>query len=236
MGKRNDGLMGLFIGITRSGKSTPIKAMIPKAKRLLIWDAKNEYGGAFNLTVIRSLSDLLDSLRHCKTGGRFAYVPTGYSKPEFDTFCRLAHTWNRQSPAVIVVEELAAVTHSGKAAGFWGVLVNQSLGLGATLLATVQRGQEVDKSVMNACSYVYICQHNTDDDARYAAKKFGVAITQIPRKPLEFMIWSPAKGAMVSGYVEFQQNGKPVFIRKGAGKRRLSLGATVGTFKGVSYR
>jgi len=243
MGRRNDGLMGLFIGITRSGKSTPIKAMIPKAHRLLIWDAKNEYGGAFDLVVVRSLPDLLERLRHCKAGGRFAYVPTGYSKPEFDGFCRLAHTWNRQGPAVIVVEALAAVTNAGKASGFWGVLVNQSLGLGATLLATVQRGQEVDKSVMNASTYVYVCQHNTDDDARYAAKKFGVPLTSIPRKPLEFMIWTPAKGSIVSGHVEFHRNGKPVatngkavFIRKGSGQRRLSLGATCGTFKGLTYR
>jgi hypothetical protein len=243
MGRRNDGLMGLFIGITRSGKSTPIKAMLPKAKRLLIWDAKNEYGGAFDLIIVRSLPDLLNRLRDCKAGGRFAYVPTGYSKQEFDSFCRLAHTWNRQSPAVIVIEELAAVTNSGKAIGYWGVLVNQSLGLGATLLATVQRGQEVDKSVMNASTYVYVCQHNTDDDARYAAKKFGVQLQIIPRKPLEFMIWTPAKGSIVKGYVEFQRNGKPVttdgkpvFFRSGPNKRRLSLGATVGTFKGLAYR
>ncbi len=174
MGKRKDGLLGLFIGITRSGKSTPIKAMIPKAKRLLIWDAKNEYGPAFKLKVIRSMPQLLSELRKAKGNGRFAFVPTGYSKQEFDDFCRLAHIWNRQKEAVIVIEELAAVTNSGKASGYWGVLVNQSLGLGATILATVQRGQEVDKSVMNASTYLYVCQHNTEDDARYGEKTWGI--------------------------------------------------------------
>lgn len=207
MGKRRDGTMGLFIGITRSGKSTPIKAMIKdpkKAKRVLVWDAKNEYGPSLGLTVIKTLPDLLTALKTTKTNGRFSYVPTSFSKQEFDNFCRLAHTWNRQREAIIVIEELAAVTNTGKASGYWGVLVNQSLGLGATLFATVQRGQEVDKSVMNAASYLYVCQHNTDDDARYIAKKLGVNINQIPRKPLAFSLWSPSKGLLSQGNVTFK--------------------------------
>ncbi len=209
MGKRRDGTMGLFIGITRSGKSTPIKAMIKdpkKAKRVLVWDAKNEYGPSLGLTVIKTLTDLLLALKTTKNNGRFSYVPTGFDKKEFDHFCRLAHTWNRQKEAIIVIEELAAVTNTGKASGYWGVLVNQSLGLGATLFATVQRGQEVDKSVMNAASYLYVCQHNTDDDARYMAKKLGVNINQIPRKPLAFSLWSPSKGLLSQGGVTFKNN------------------------------
>ena len=209
MGKRKDGVMGLFIGITRSGKSTPIKAMIKdprKAKRVLVWDAKNEYGPSLGLKVIKTLEALLMALKATKGAGRFAYVPSGFSKQEFDNFCRLAHTWNRQKEAIIVIEELAAVTNTGKASGYWGVLVNQSLGLGAKLFATVQRGQEVDKSVMNAASYLYVCQHNTDDDAKYMAKKLGVNITDIPRIPLAYMLWSPAKGFLVKGRVTFKSN------------------------------
>lgn len=243
MGKRNDGLMGLFIGITRSGKSTPIKAMIPNAKRLLIWDAKNEYSAAFNLTVIKSLPQLLTALRKATGSARFAYVPSGYSKAEFDGFCRLAHIWNRQKETVIVIEELAAVTNAGKASGYWGVLVNQSLGLGATLLATVQRGQEVDKSIMNASSYMYVCQHNTDDDAKYMAKKLGVDYAKIPRKPLEFLIWTPSRGEVSRGHVEFRTNGKavtqggkPVFLQHGARQKRLTISPTCGKFNGLTYR
>jgi len=236
MGRRKDGLMGLFIGITRSGKSTSIKAMIPKAKRLLIWDAKNEYGPTFKLKVIRTMPQLLSELRKATCKGRFAFVPTGYSKQEFDNFCRLAHIWSRQKEAVIVIEELAAVTNSGKASGYWGVLANQSLGLGATLLATVQRGQEVDKSVMNASTYLYVCQHNTEDDAKYMAKKLGVQIAKIPRVPLQFLIWSPSKGPITSGKVRFNLQGKPAFLKDGLGTKRIVASAVCGKFNGLSYR
>ncbi len=225
MSKRADGKMGLFIGITRSGKSTPIKALIKsaqKAPRVLVWDAKNEYGPSLGLTVIKTLSDLLIALKKTTGKGRFAYVPSAFDKKEFDNFCRLAHTWNRQKEAVIIVEELAAVTNTGKASGYWGVLVNQSLGLGATLFATVQRGQEVDKSIMNAASYLYVCQHSTDDDVKYMAKKLGVLIAAIPREPLRFLLWSPSKGNLSQGNVTFKQ-GRPVFQQASPTKRRLTV-------------
>ncbi|MBX2809765.1 MAG: hypothetical protein KTR20_14160 [Cellvibrionaceae bacterium] len=233
MGKRLDGTMGLFLGITRSGKSTPIKALVKKVKRVLVWDAKNEYGPSLGFQVVKSLPELLAILKRTRGNGRFAFVPTGFDKVAFDHFCRLAHTWNRQKPAVIVIEELAAVTHAGKASGYWGVLVNQSLGLGATLLATVQRGQEVDKSVMNAASYLYVCQHNTDDDAKYIAKKLGVPLTCIPRDPLKFLVWSPSKGAIASGQVTFPNNA-PAFSHAAPGRRKLTL-LSSGKFQGLAY-
>lgn len=251
MTMRNDGLMGLFVGISRSGKSTPIKVFIEKTNRLLIWDAKNEYGPVFNLTIIRSLPELLDALRNCKGAGRFAYVPSGYNRKEFDSFCRLAHTWNRQKEAVIVIEELAAVTNAGKAAGYWGVLVNQSLGLGATLLATVQRGQEVDKSIMNNATYLYVCQHNTDDDARYMANKIGVNVSLVPRVPMQFLIWSPSRGLILQGKVEYRadgklvtanspsslkKNAKPVFYRAGPERKKIKPATRIGLFHGLRYR
>lgn len=169
-------------------------------------------------------------MKNSKRDGRYAYVLTGFDKKEFDNFCRLAHTWNRQKEAIIVIEELAAVTNTGKASGYWGVLVNQSLGLGATLFATVQRGQEVDKSVMNASSYLYVCQHNTDDDARYMSKKLGVELSAIPRKPLCFTLWSPAKGLLTRGNVSFKQN-NPVFISSQS-QRKLTIRNTPGLFSG----
>jgi len=238
MGKRQDGIMGLFIGITRSGKSTPIKAMITnarQAKRVLIWDAKNEYGPSLGLTVIKTLPELLKRLKAATGNGRFAYVPSSFDKKEFDHFCRLAHTWNRQQEAVIIVEELAAVTNTGKASGYWGVLVNQSLGLGATLFATVQRGQEVDKSVMNASSYLYVCQHNTDDDAKYMSKKLGVKPEMIPREPLQFLVWSPSKNYICEGGVTFKQN-QPIFVQQAPIKRRLVITHNERLFKDVEIK
>lgn len=230
---RQDGVMGLFIGVSRSGKSTPIKVMIKKAKRLLIWDAKAEYTGN-GIQKVRSLPELLKLLQQTKNTGKFAFIPTNFSKKEFDAFCRLAHIWNKQKESVIVIEELAAVTNSGKAFGYWGVLINQSLGLGATLLATVQRGQEVDKSIMNNATYLHICQHNTESDAQYMAKKIGVNIETIPRVPLVFIIWSPSRELVIKGSVQFK-NKLPVFVPSEGMKPKLTISTRVGLFNNLTY-
>ena len=59
---------------------------------------------------------------------------------------------------------------------------------------------------MNAASYLYVCQHIADDDAKYMAKKLGVKINEVPREPLNYLLWSPSKGILIDGYVYFQKN------------------------------
>ncbi len=156
---------------------------------------------------VRIIPELLQKPKKTKDNGKFAYVPTQFSKQEFDQFCRLAHIWYRQKECWIVIEELAAVTNCAKASGYWGVFVKRSLGLGATIFATVQRGQEVEKSVMNAASYLWICQHNTKDDVQYMAKKIGVITTLTPRQPLKYLKWSPSQAVQRIGEVRFNSKG-----------------------------
>lgn len=242
MGERHDGVMGLFIGVSRSGKSLPLMCMVEKAPRVLIWDAKAEYGVRFGLDVFRDVSALLQRLKTATGNARIAYIPTGSNaRKEFDLFCRMAHTWNRLKPAMIVAEELAAVTHAGKADGGWNTLVNQGLGLGMTLLATVQRGQEVDKSIMNNASYLYICKHNTQSDAEYIADKLGVAIHDIPREKLRFIKWTSDKGIIARGRVKFSgktyywQNGKPIFYDAN-NRNKIYKPLPNGMMTGINYR
>lgn len=122
-----------------------------------------------------------------------------------------------------------------KAFGYWGVLVNRSLGLGTTILATVQREQEVDKSIMNAATYLYVCQHNTEDDALYMSKKLGVDKTKIPRVPLQFMIWSPSCGEIAYGRVDFNRQGRPQFLKSEIKKGHLTISPICGKFSGLEY-
>ena len=118
--------------------------------------------------------------------------------------------------------------------------------MGATLLATIQRGQEVDKSMMNNATYLYICQHTTDDDAKYMARKIGIPTDIVPRIPMRFLIWTPAKGLLVQGKTEYRKNGKPVvnmvkgakpvFIPAHDKRKRLMPSATLGLFNRLQYR
>ena len=85
---------------------------------------------------------------------------------------------------------------------------------------------------MNASTYFYVCQHNTDDDAKYMAKKLGVDLTMIPREPLRFLMWSPAKGNLARGVVTFKHN-RPVFQQQYPVKRTLAHNSMLSLFNGM---
>ena len=87
---------------------------------------------------------------------------------------------------------------------------------------------------MNNATYLHICQHNTESDAKYMANKIGVKLETIPRVPLVFIIWSPSKGLVVTGCIQFKNN-LPVFIPSEGRKRKLIISSNLGLFSNLKY-
>ncbi len=233
---RNDGQMILYVGVSRSGKSVPVKRIAEAHPRVLAWDPKGEYAFQLGFHHCTTKEELLAAVLDTTGAGKIAFT---HSDPKmFEFWCEIAFNFNRQAPAVLIAEELAAVTNSSKASGAWGRLVNQGLAYEPLILATVQRGQEVDKSVMNNASFVHVCMHNTDDDAEYIARKLGVDIDLVPRKPLEFFQWRSGSGVVCSGKIDFKgavsgnwKEGTPQF-RIG---NKLQKFTQQGRFSGLNY-
>ncbi|MBE0470986.1 MAG: hypothetical protein IBX55_15945 [Methyloprofundus sp.] len=234
METRPDGTIGLYMGITRSGKSTPIKEIVKQRDRVLAFDPKGEYV-QMGFVKCETRAELLKALMDTTGAGKIAFVAN--SRKDFEFWCDCAFNWNRQKEAVLVPEELANVTNSGKAQDSWGRLINQSLAFNPLILATVQRGSEVDKGVMNNASYLHIAQHQTNDDAEYIASKIGVDVSLIPREQYKFIVWRGGKGLLVrSGSI--QKKGDKHFFRgiKAGSNRVVPLTVEKnGKFKGVEY-
>lgn len=237
---RPDGVLILAIGVSRSGKSVFLKSSIERDERVLAFDPNGEYAAQLGFTPATSRADLFKLLVDAKAGAHIAYLQS--DKKEFDYFCDCAFNWNRQAQATVVCEELANVTDCGKASGSWGRLVSQGLKFGPKVICTVQRGQEVDKSVMNNASFLHIARHNTEHDRDYMAKKLGCDASEIPKVPLEFIQWSSDRGIVVSGDIDFQKSrpndiwkkGVPRFRQRGKGRRLLTIGESC-KFKQVQY-
>lgn len=213
---RPDGSLILLLGVSRSGKSVYLKALLEKFKRVIVWDPKGEYVAQMGFTECKTKVDLVNAAKSTTGAGRIAFVSQGAKN--FDFFCGVAMAWNKQAMCAIIPEELAEVTNAGKAAGNWGRLVSQGLAFGPTIIGTVQRGQEVDKSIMNNATYLHICRHNTESDRRYIADKIGCEPELIPSKPLEFVQWSSDLGIVSRGLIDFKgpkraawQRGSPRF-------------------------
>lgn len=233
MQQREDGKIMIAIGKTRCGKSSLIKAILKNKKRVLVSDPKNQYHAQMGYERFFDKHELIERLREVGEGdAQICFVPT--SAKDFDFICDVAFTWNLSKPIFYIAEELANWSSSGRSVGHWGKVVNQGLEYGINILGTVQRGQEVDKTVMNAASYLHIMQHATEGDAFYIHDKTGIPFDKIPREPMKFVQWSDGAGLICEGtakYIGEGANARPEFRIKG----KVTALDENGMFKGQKY-
>lgn len=235
--KRKDGSTALFIGVSRSGKSIPLKKASEQNKRCISIDPKGEMHTQLGFEKFEDKELFLNRLIEVGDGDAQLVFVTN-SKKDFDFFCDAAFNFNRVKECAIAVEELALYTNSASAQGHWGRLINQGLAYGVLILATVQRGQEVDKTLMNNATFLHITKHNTLSDRLYIASKLDIDVDEIPVDALKFLQWTSDKGVVTKGVIAFDKtkkgnwkNGAPIFTCGGEVRQVLPNGQ----FKGVEY-
>ena len=161
------------------------------------------------------------------------------NKQDFQFFCACALNWVRQKPGLVICEELAMNTNAGKADGHWGVLVNQGLGFGLILLATAQRAQEIDKTILMNATYVHIAQQD-GRDSKYLAAEFNIDESIISDQQLKFIVVRRGSGVLVqAGEIVYKSatDTKPRFrgIKKGGKKPTFLQYKADGTINEVRY-
>lgn len=235
---RNDGSIALFIGVSRSGKSIPLKRAAEQHKRCIAIDPKGEMHSQLGFEKFDDKHEFLERVIEVGDGdAQLCFVTS--SRKDFDFFCDVAFNFNRLKPACIVLEEIALFANSGSASGHYGRLVNQGLAYQPTILATGQRGQEFDKTLMNNASFLHITKHNTTSDKLYIASKLDIDVAEIPDAPLRFIQWTSDKGLVTKGTIEFKgavgknwPKGSPMF-KSGGKARKVQPNAQL---SGVTYR
>ncbi len=233
--ERPDGKTLILIGVPRSGKSILAKEIAKQSDRVIAFCPKGEYASQLGFERIMDKAELIRRVREVGAGpAKINFVAS--SKADFDFFCGVAWIFNMYERAVLVCEELAMYTNVGKADGNWGRLTCQALAYGPLIVGTVQRGQEVDKTVMNNASMIHVLQHTTEGDREYISKRLGVPIEDIPKEPLQFIQWTSSKGKACSGRIDFPKakKGNPRFRESGRNGRLLSVGSD-GLFNQVKY-
>lgn len=239
---RPDGQLILAVGASRSGKSVWVKEAIKNDARIVVFDPKGEYISQLGFTPCYDRKDLLAALMATKGAGRIAFRAIG--KKEFQFFCEAAFNWNRQAVATIICEELANSTNSGKAEAYWGILISQGLAFGPKIIGTVQRGQEVDKSIFDNATFVHVTQHKTFKARTYLSDALEVDISEVPEKKLEFIQFVSGEGVVVSGSINFSgkaskiwPDGSPIFrgVANGNGKAKRLTIQKHAIFSGVTY-
>jgi hypothetical protein len=108
------------------------------------------------------------------------------SHKAFELFCRALweKVLNGEHRVLIVVEEAAGIQSGiGKAGEYWGLLINQSRKFGGIILATSQRSQEIDKTILTQVQNLYVGCH-ARRDAKIISREIDVLETEIFSLPI----------------------------------------------------
>lgn len=174
---RPDGELVVVTGASRSGKTSYVVQRVAHAPRLLLWDTGDD-ARRYDCELIRTAAELRARIAAGPKLDRIAYAPTD-PRAEFDFFCRLAWAWIRQARGALVVEELADVTHAGKAPAAWGAICRKGLRYGPTIYAITQRPSESDKTALGNASLVVCHRMARAKDELYMADELRVPVAQV---------------------------------------------------------
>lgn len=180
----------VFVGATGSGKGVSVNRRLAelKPKRLLIWDARNEYGK--HAPAYSSLSHLIGAFKHAKGGPvRARFVPDGKTDLDeaFAFVCRVAFEDQRQREArglapealVFMAEELSDVTKPSYAPPDWRRCITQGRHVGLHIMAATQRPALIDKTILSAATVVRCFMLGYDADVKVMATELRAKPEQI---------------------------------------------------------
>lgn len=168
-------------GMSGSGKSHFVKEKIKAQNpdRLLIFDVNDEFS-ELNCQRFTTAKDLALALIATKRG-RFRLVAP--DKDNYRLFCLLAKAWANadDGDTVVVIEEAASVSHSGKSVDGELQLITQGRKFGISICYIVQSLAEGSKTALKNIDTIRIGNSN-EIDIKYLKNQFGEALSDAVRK------------------------------------------------------
>lgn len=171
-------------GARGSGKSSWLKQYARGFGRVLVWDPMHEYAKVFGVAPVGSLSALVEA-RPAPVVVFAPDDPALVSAKAFDFFCLVA--WTRGA-GLVLVDELATVTHSGKALGWWGRLIREGRHRQIEIAGAAQRPAEIDKTIIGNASRLVVFRLGRRADRVLMAEELDIDRADIDAlQPLEFL-------------------------------------------------
>lgn len=178
-GSSNQAHIVAVMGASGTGKSHYLKCELRRLKprRLIVWDARSEYGEIATPTA--SMSDVLKGLRSGKRV-RLAYRPNTMDekalRAKFEALCKIVFA---AGDVVFICEELSDVTSPSWAPGAWRQISTQGRHRGLHVYGTSQRPASIDKHFLGNATHVRTNRLNYAPDRQTLAQFLDIPLTDV---------------------------------------------------------
>ncbi len=192
-----------IIGATGSGKGVYLRSIMPKQRRLLVWDWKGEYR-QFGSVVRGSPKALRAALVKAGSGPfKLIYIPDKSSKgnakknreyleAQFSFVCMAAFAVRH---CTLIAEELSNVTGSGYSPAGWLTVITEGRDKDLKIYGVSQRPALIDKSILDAATCIRCGRLNTQASRKFMADIMDIDVKEIaalaPLQWLEVVPGSP---------------------------------------------
>lgn len=157
----------LAVGARGSGKTPLLKEHVRGFGRVLLWDPKHEYADFLGVPEIRTAGELVAHMHEPIV----CYSPQFVTREHFEFVCEVV--WQRGN-TLFLAEELADVSNSGKARGWWGRLIREGAHEQIQLAAATQRPTEIDTTIRGNATALYVFSLFHHADRELMAKEMDI--------------------------------------------------------------
>jgi hypothetical protein len=190
----------IVCGSSGSGKSGWVKKQIKGKKRVVIWDADDEYGSITKLRCT-TIPEMTALMRKAGSDKPLCVRLVSQGTDFFNLWSAAVFSFGN---CIAVAEETADVTTPSKAPAGWGQLIRRGRKRGIEIFAVTQRPAESDKTAIGNASEIHCGMLNRANDRAYMARELDVteeAINQLGE--LEYLHRDHKKKSIVKGKLTF---------------------------------
>lgn len=194
-------------GNSGTGKSSHVKRVIEKARRVVVYDPDDEYGEQRGFLRVTSATQLIEILKaHKNKPLKVAYAPKRSTVKAFELWARAVFLFRE---CVAVAEEIADVTTAAKAPPEWGTLIRRGRKYGIKILAVTQRPAEADKTILSNAAMIHCCALGRMADRKAVAAEMDCDIELIKKLvPLEYIVFKRADLSLSAGNLKTKRTAK----------------------------
>jgi hypothetical protein len=172
-----------------SGKTTFVRQIIRRRqpKRQILWDPDEDHQAIHIRSRARFARELSKAYRSGQPFRLALVVDANEANFEWWAGC-IRPLLDARRPILVVAEEISDVTRTAKAPPNWGTLARRGRKWGCDVIATTQRPQEADKTIVTQAGILWSGFLKRPEDRKAMASELDVPVSRLEKlKRLEYL-------------------------------------------------